>query len=357
MVFLIIVILILIVFKIVRTFIAPPASQSTTVSQEGGNKDRGGGGLSGNKSGDKGGGKERGGGQNKSGGQGKGSGQGGGGGQGGGKGGGERNATAVRVRPVTLGTIENSVILNGDVLSSSQVSIFPLMAGKLTELRIHIGDRVRAGQVIAMVDPSRPGDPFFPNPVTSTVSGVVVFIPVNTGDTLQTNSAICVIGNLADLQVETFVPERYSVSVYKGLSAQLSFEAMPGEFFPAVIDELSPVLDPASRTLRILLRLVPDKNGKVDSRIIAGMFATISLVTNSRSNVPVIPRNSLIQTYGTWIVFVVPSGSSAVRRREVTLGLESETTVEILTGLKAGEQVVSEGQNFLTDGDEVKIVE
>jgi multidrug efflux pump subunit AcrA (membrane-fusion protein) len=272
-------------------------------------------------------------------------------------GGSRRNATAVRVTPVTLGTVENSVILNGDVLSSSQVSIFPLMAGTLTELRIRIGDRVRAGQVVAVVDPSLPGDPFFPHPVASTVSGVVVSVPVNTGDTLQTNSVICVIGNLADLQVETFVPERYSVSVYKGLSAQVSFEAMPGEFFPAAIDELSPVLDPASRTLRILLRFTPGRDGRVDPRIFAGMFATVSLITNSKVDVPVIPRTALIQTYGTWIVFVVPSGSDIAQRREVTLGLESETMIEITGGLEEGEQVVSEGQNFLTDGDQVRIVE
>jgi RND family efflux transporter MFP subunit len=249
------------------------------------------------------------------------------------------------------------VILNGDVLSSSQVSIYPTLAGKVTELRVRAGDRVNRGQVVALVDPSRPGDSFFNNPVTSTVSGVVVSVPVNTGDTLQTSSVICVIGNLADLRIETHVPERFSVAVQRSLPAQVSFEAMPGEIFTAEIDELSPVLDPASRTLRIRLRLLPGENGQIDPRILAGMFATVSLVTNSRINVPVIPRTALINTYGAWIVFVVPENSTAARRREVTLGLESETMVEILTGLKLNDQVVIMGQNFLTDGDAVRIVE
>ena len=213
------------------------------------------------------------------------------------------------------------------------------------------------GQVIAMVDPSRPGDSFFPSPVTSTVSGAVVSVPVNVGDTLQTNSVICIVGNLADLRVETYVPERYSVNMRRGLPAQISFEAMSGEYFPAEIDEVSPVLDPASRTLRISLRLLPGSNGRVDSRIMAGMFATVSLVTNSRVNVPVIPRTALIHTYGDWIVFIVPESSNIARRVEVSLGLESETMVEILSGLKTGDKVVSMGQNFLADGDPVRIVE
>jgi len=337
--------LLLIVFQIVRGCVKTAPSPTAAGAPGGG--ERAGSGSSG--SGERAGGSERGG-SNQSGSRGAG----GGGNRGGG---GERAGTAIRVTPVVLDTIENSVILNGDVLSSSQVSIYPVMAGKLTQMRVRAGDRVSAGQVIAMVDPSRPGDSFFPNPVLSTVSGVVVSVPVNSGDTLQTNSVICVVGNLSDLRVETYVPERYSVNIRRLLPAQLSFEAMPGETFAAEVDELSPVLDPASRTLRIRLRILPDGNGRIDARIIAGMFATVSLVTNSRKDVPVIKRTSLIQTYGSWIVFVIPSDSPVARRKEVTLGLESETMVEILSGLTQGELVVSEGQNFLTDGDPVRILE
>jgi multidrug efflux pump subunit AcrA (membrane-fusion protein) len=271
--------------------------------------------------------------------------------------GGTQPGTAIRVTPVALGTVENSVIISGDVLSSSQVSIFPAMAGKLTELRVRPGDRVGRGQVIALVDPSRPGDPFYANPVTSTVSGVVLSAPVNVGETLQTGTVICVVGNLSDLRVETYVPERYSVTMRRGLPAQVSFEAMPGESFAAEVDELAPVLDPASRTMRIKLRFIPGASGSVDPRIFAGMFATVSLVTNSRIDVPVIPREALINTYGSWIVFTVPPGAAAAARKEVTLGLESEEMVEILTGLEAGELVVTAGQNFLTDGDPVRILE
>ncbi|MDR0599612.1 MAG: efflux RND transporter periplasmic adaptor subunit [Treponema sp.] len=276
---------------------------------------------------------------------------------GGGQGGGQRTGTAIRVTPVILGTVENSVILSGDVLSSSQVSIYPVMAGKITALRVKAGDRVSRGQTIAMVDPSRPGDSFYASPVTSTVSGVILSVPVNLGETAQTGTVICVVGNLSTLKVETHVPERYVVNIRRGLPAQLSFEAMPGETFAAEVDEMSPVLDPASRTRRITLVLVPDRTGRIDPRILAGMYATISLVTNSRTEVPVIPRVSLINTYGSWIVFVVPSGSGAARRREVALGLESEDLVEIIAGLELGEIVVSAGQNFLSDGDPVRVVE
>jgi len=94
----------------------------------------------------------------------------------------------------------------------------------------------------------------------------------------------------------------------------------------------------------------------MDPRIRAGMFATVTLVTNVRRDVPVVPRGTAIYNYESWIVFTVDDQNIA-RRREVTLGLESEYIIEVLSGLEVGELVVSAGQNFLSDGDSVRIVE
>jgi hypothetical protein len=86
------------------------------------------------------------------------------------------------------------------------------------------------------------------------------------------------------------------------------------------------------------------------------MFGTISLVTNSRRNVPVIPRSGAINTYGNWIAFIIKEDNT-VERRYLTLGLEDETTLEVLEGLTVGEIIVSAGQNFLSDGDAIRIVD
>jgi len=271
--------------------------------------------------------------------------------------GGARNAAVVQVTVVEPGTIENSVVINGDVLAQNQVSIFPTMGGKLVEARINIGDRVRRGDVVAMVDPSRPGEVYRHSPVVSTIAGTVLQAPYSIGDTVSAQSALYILGDLSALRVETFIPERFVSSIQKGLGATVIFEAIPDETFLAKVDEISPVLDPASRTLRIRLRFV-NRQGKavIDSRIKAGMFATISLVTRTRTNVPVIPRNSVINTYGSWIVFTVDENNIA-RRRTVELGIENENLFEVLNGVNLGDRVVSAGQNFLSDGDPVRIVE
>ena len=269
-----------------------------------------------------------------------------------------RNATVVRVTPVAPGTIENSVVINGDVLARNQVSIFPTVGGKLVEVRLGVGDRVNRGDVVAMVDPSRPGEVYSRSPVVSTISGTVLQTPYSIGDTVSAQSAVYVVGDLSGLSVETFVPERFVSSIKQRLGAEVRLEAIPGETFYAEVDEVSPVLDPASRTLRIRLRFIDRASGRAraDSRIKAGMFATISLVTNTRANVPVIPRTSVINTYGSWILFTVDENNIA-RRREVELGIENEELFEIIGGVETGERVVSQGQNFLSDGDPVRVVE
>ena len=263
-----------------------------------------------------------------------------------------RSATAVRVTPVVKDTIENSILINGDVLAVNQVSIYPTVAGKVTGTFFQVGDRVDQGAVVAMVDPSRPGQVYSESPVTSTISGTVLSVPVSKGDTVSTQTAVYVIGDLSGLMVETFVPERFANAVRRGLAAQIVLEAFPGETFSAVVDEVSPVLDPASRTLRIRLRF----SGRMNAGIRAGMFATVSLVTNTHQNVPVIPRRAVINTYGSWIVFTVDNRNLA-SRREITLGLENEEFIEVTGGLEIGDVIVSQGQNFLSDGDLVRIVE
>jgi multidrug efflux pump subunit AcrA (membrane-fusion protein) len=262
-----------------------------------------------------------------------------------------RSLTVVRVTPVSLRTIETSVLINGDVLAANQVSIYPAMRGRLTETRFSVGDRVRRGDVMAMVDPSRPGDVYSLSPVVSTVTGTVLRAPFSPGDTLETSSAVYVVGDLSGLLVETFVPERFATAVHPGLPAAVSLEALPGESFSAAVEEVSPVLDPESRTLRIRLRFA----GNVDGRIKAGMFATVSLVTGIREEVPVIPRFAVINTYGSWIVFVV-NGEGVAERRTIKPGIENEEYVEILEGIEEGENVVTAGQNFLSDGDPVRVI-
>lgn len=258
--------------------------------------------------------------------------------------------TAVQVQALKKGTVGTFIRTNGEVLAATEVEVYSDVAGKIVSLPLKEGDSVREGQTLAMVDPSRPGESYSASPVYAPVRGTITSIPLARGDTVSTQSPVAVVSDLTDLKVEIYVPERYVGRLKRGLPATVSFEAFPGEEFEATVGRLSPVLDQASRTMRVELNFVeryPD--------VKVGMFAGVQLITEQRKDVPVVPRAAVLSSGGEDMLYVI-NGNETAERRTVQLGLQGKDVVEIISGVEVGESVVVKGQNFLSDGDHVRII-
>lgn len=252
---------------------------------------------------------------------------------------------------VNKGVVTNYIRLNGDVVAGTSVEIYPDTAGELINRSVSVGDYVVKGQEIAQVDPSRPGAIYVASPVETTISGTVTRLAIDNGESVNSQISIATIGDLRNLEIKAYVPEKFIGGITTGLDADLTFEPYPGETFKAEVTELSPVLDSNSRTMEISLTLTGDK----DSRIKAGMFASIVLYTEVRNDVVQIPVESLIEGDSEYYVYVV-NGDKA-EKRVVETGLTSLTNVEIKTGLTTGESVIFRGQSLLTDGASIKVLE
>ena len=264
---------------------------------------------------------------------------------------GEKRTTAVHANTISIGSISNYTNIHGDVVSDNEIKIYPNVGGKLLERRVSVGDPVSKGTVIALVDPSKVGETYMPNPVESTVSGTVLSIPVHEGDTITTSTVIATVGNLSLTKISAAVPERYLTNIKIGTPAEIGFDAIPGATYAARVSEMRPVMDTTSRTRDVELEL-----GKVDPRVLVGMFATVKLATESRRNVIVAPRSSV--TLGSTDAYVyVIKGNDTIERRSVVLGLEGEDAFEVKQGLAPGERVVTEGKGSVTEGDSVKIID
>jgi RND family efflux transporter MFP subunit len=92
-----------------------------------------------------------------------------------------------------------------------------------------------------------------------------------------------------------------------------------------------------------------------DGLIRPGMFAEAFFVREEAKNVIVVPRASVIMADGRHIVYLA-QGEHAISR-EVTTGIESGAYIQIINGLSAGEPLIVTGQNFLTDGVHILVVE
>jgi RND family efflux transporter MFP subunit len=183
---------------------------------------------------------------------------------------------------------------------------------------------------------------------------MVVSNPMSVGSTVSTGTVLMTIAVADTIEIEALIPEREVGQLRTGLKAEIRLEAFPGETFAATLTQVSPVVDPVSRTKKITMRF--DRN---DSRINSGMFARVKLNTRTYENVVSIPQEALVEHRGKTVVYVLdtlPEGTPIVEMRDVIAGVNVNREVEIKNGLESGESVVIQGQQFLTDGATVRVL-
>ncbi|MDR0512833.1 MAG: efflux RND transporter periplasmic adaptor subunit [Treponema sp.] len=276
---------------------------------------------------------------------------------------------AVRTEYAEVRTLQAYIEVNANIVSSHQVAVLPDVGGLLTSMRVNLGDEVQAGQLLAQVDPSRPGAVFSISSVHAPVSGMVITNPATTGSTVTPATPLLTLALDGSIEIEAFIPEREVGQLRPGLGAEVRLEAFPGETFHATLTQLSPVVDPLSRTKRVILTF---NNNTHQQRVSPGMFARIRLNTCTHQNVVSVPQEAVIEHRGRTVVYVLhtnessiyandvlpamPSGIPFVEMREVSVGVNVNREVEITSGLQPGEAVVVQGKQFLTDGTPVRVL-
>ena len=93
-----------------------------------------------------------------------------------------------------------------------------------------------------------------------------------------------------------------------------------------------------------------------DSRLKAGMYARIKLITDTKKNTIVIPHNVIITRNGEDIVYIIDSATNTVKVSPVKKGIRVDDKQEVLMGIAPGDLVVVKGQALLSDGAKVNIV-
>lgn len=83
------------------------------------------------------------------------------------------------------------------------------------------------------------------------------------------------------------------------------------------------------------------------------MMAEVSFTMAASDDTILLPRNAVIEKDNETYVYVINNGKA--KKTAVELGIEAEDTIEIKSGLKKGDNVVTKGQTYLSDGEEVTI--
>lgn len=255
----------------------------------------------------------------------------------------------VRAEEVTPGTFRNYTRLNGEIGSdNSDVSVVPDTAGDVVSILVKRGDSVKAGDVIAYLDPSRPGASYKESPVTAPVDGIITSIPVSIGEHVSTASAIATVSGDKTLYIESRLPERYIGTATAGMTAEFTSVAYPGETFTAVLSFIAPTVSSTNRTADIELEITEG-----EEKLREGMYVTIDLVTEEQTDVITVPVSAITETLDGNIVYVVEDGRAS--SRTVTVGSRNESEAVIVSGLEAGDVVITAGT--VAEGSSVNVLE
>ena len=297
-------------------------------------------------------------------------------------------------------TVQGQLVLNGTIRADNEVQVLAETSGKVVKVYVDTGARVSKGDVLVQIDDelkqaaletaqaafdksqsdwNRAQDLYTQKVISDAelqgtrlafitaksqltssrkevdharvvapIAGVVTQKFVNEGTVLSVNSSVAHIVDTQDLKLVVQVGERDVLKIRNGMPVQIDSDLYPGSTFPGRVSAISPKGDTAM-TFPVEVTLT------VDSRkpLYDGMSARAHVDLGERS-ILALPRTSVVSSYQQPQVFVVRDG--VARLRDIVIGGEYGTDVEVRSGVTTADQVVTSGQNNLVDGQGVDIV-
>ena len=248
--------------------------------------------------------------------------------------------TKVELQPAALGSLE--IILKAAGRLSENLNktakVMSTLEGRLTKLNYDLNDKVKAGEVIALVQtPELLGKAL---EVKAPIDGVITDRKSTAGELVTKESQIYTISDPTDLWVLAEIKERDIGAVKAGQDVKFAVLAYPDQFRGKIV-RIGNRVEDESRTLEVRIEV-----NNADGRLKPGMFADVEIVTTVQENVLVIADTAL-QTNGEEIIAFVALGDGKFEKRTVKTGIEQRGKVQVLEGIKEGEKVVTTGSFIL----------
>jgi len=183
--------------------------------------------------------------------------------------------------------------------------------------------------------------------VRSPISGVVSDRPLYEGEIASSSSALVSIQDISEVIAKANVPVQEAASITAGKSATISG---PGGKLDGKVIVVSPTVDPSTTTVQIWVRA---KNTKELLR--PGVNVQISINAEEVRNALVVPPTAILSLEEGGDKVMVAGPDSLAHERKVELGVHSGDDVQILSGVKEGEQVITVGGLGLEDKAKIQI--
>jgi RND family efflux transporter MFP subunit len=314
-----------------------------------------------------------------------------------------RPAVPVKVSEVDQGMITSSLVFDSVLETESSVEIFAETSGLILEVHVEEGDRVVAGQILALMENVEEGvdaeeakaryehqkanfkrtedlygrklinQQEYDNAkfdleqmrlrferakiqlentiVRSTVSGVVTERNAQAGRRVATNRVLFSIMNLDELFANVNIPGQHMLSIEQGLPAVIDSDLIEGVRYDAFVKLVSPIVDPESGTFKAKVA-VSKLNGMP---IYPGMFVNVRVIVDTSDDAVLIPKEAIVHEGDLKYIFKVQNGKA--KKTLLQEGYSNVGFVQATSDIVKGDLVIVMGHSALKDGANVKIVE
>ncbi len=180
--------------------------------------------------------------------------------------------------------------------------------------------------------------------IHSPVAGTVLEIGVRRGQYVTTQTEMYMLADLEQVWVFADIYENEIPWVRTGDHVEMTLASVPGRVFRGLVSHIYPYAEARTRTTKV--RIVFDNAERL---LRPDMLADISILSDTRDDAVVVPSEAVVRSGGEPQVFIVRAPGKFEPRTVVT-GVESEGRTEIVSGVSAGEEVVTSAQ-FLLDSE------
>ena len=219
--------------------------------------------------------------------------------------------------------------------------------GAVTEILKPLGHTVHRGEPVAIIRHTDPVYEYAPLNVIASVDGVVNDVQVTPGSLVNKGDSIVTVTDPNRLRIMIEVAALDLPYVHAGQTVEF-YVSGRAEPFHAHVKGVSPSIDPMLGTASCELGIVSADSHKV----LAGMVGKVQFKVNGHDGI-LLPESAIVYKGDQTFVRTVHDGHA--QRIKVTLGDHNQGMVEILSGVKAGDEVIDRTSRFVADGEAVQV--
>ena len=188
--------------------------------------------------------------------------------------------------------------------------------------------------------------------IVAPFAGILGFRMISPGSVIGPADEVTTLDDISIIKLDFSVPETYLGALKNGLDVTAHAAAYPDQVFKGKITAIDTRVDVVTRAIKIRAEL-----SNASGLLKPGMLLTTTILKNRRQSMK-IPETALVPVLKDVFVFVTKKGERGVtvERKAITIGVRRIGHVEVLSGLKAGDQIVVEGTNRVRPGSVVRVV-